>query len=269
VVWQVKALLHAPSTPALDAQSVEDQLATRVLPKLKAQRGPNVSRGLENHLYRVEVHQVGGESQGGGKKKAPTTFKWSRENGSIVFPIVRLTGDTAIVANLGPSLRHGDWVEICDDELALREQSGTLAQVEAVDRDELKVMLKWPKDAANIPNYPPGQTHDKHPLLRRWDHAGIMPNEEWIELEDGVQIWLSAEGGYRVGDYWLIPTRMATGAGVEWPQELDGEGVPKLDTPAALPPHGPRHYYAPLFHLAADGTAKDYRRAIKHLDGVP
>jgi hypothetical protein len=39
-------------------------------------------RGLENRLYRVEIHRGTGSS-------GPATFKWSRDNGSVVFPIVK------------------------------------------------------------------------------------------------------------------------------------------------------------------------------------
>lgn len=41
-------------------------------------------RGQENQLYRVEVH-AGGEAK-------DATFKWSRENGSVVFPVDELDG---------------------------------------------------------------------------------------------------------------------------------------------------------------------------------
>lgn len=281
VVWQVKHLLRG-NQDAFDCDSVESLLARKNLPKLRAraQHGtasPEVCsvspesqyRGLENHLYRVEIHEVDIEALGGGKDKnkkprMTATFKWSRENGSIGFPIVSLSGDTVVVANLGrdqcAQLKAGDWVEVCDDELALREQSGPLALVVRVDRDEMKVTLKWPAGVTVLPSYAEGQTPSKHPLLRLWNHAGelvayhgalpiiesAMPDEGWMELEDGVQIWFAEGVEYRVGDYWLIPARVATG-NIEWPARLDNEGVPQLNKPAELSPHGPKHYYAPLY----------------------
>src|SRR5262249_39626056 len=41
-------------------------------------------RGLENQLYRVEVHRGGLPAT----DATSATFKWSRENGSVIFPIV-------------------------------------------------------------------------------------------------------------------------------------------------------------------------------------
>lgn len=296
VVWQVKTLVLDNNEEEFSCDSVKG-LAREKPPKLRARarRGtpspescsvPPESqyRGLENHLYRVEVHQVGADVAGGykGKKtRTPATFKWSRDNGSVVFPIVWLTGTTVVVTSLGKDhcslLKPGDWVEVCDDDLALREQSGTLARVDAVDRDELKVTLKWPNGIVDPPSYAKGATPVKHPLLRRWDHSGDLaayhgalpilesttPDEGWVELEDGVQIWFAEGGEYRVGDYWLIPARVATGD-IEWPPELDSNGMPMFEShrtriPAERPPHGPLHYYAPLFHAKPGEAGVDCR----------
>jgi Family of unknown function (DUF6519) len=46
-------------------------------------------QGLENQLYRIEIHQGGTE--------ATATFKWSRENGSVVSSITTFTGNTLVV----------------------------------------------------------------------------------------------------------------------------------------------------------------------------
>src|SRR5258707_5727923 len=77
-------------------------------------------RGPENQLYRVEIHT--------GNLGAPTavpTFKWSRENGSVVFPIESGGGTNSVVLEtLGRDerfgLREGDWVEIQDDVSVLQ-----------------------------------------------------------------------------------------------------------------------------------------------------
>jgi len=284
VVWQVKALLRGDQD-TFDCGSVETLLARPNPPMLRARArretpSPELCsvspeskyRGLENHLYRVEVHELDTGVKGGGKgkKAGPTaTFKWSRDNGSRVFPLVSLSETTAVVATLGrdqcTQLNPGDWVEVCDDLLALRGQSGPLARVERVDRDELTVTLKWPDGVTELPGYAQGDAPDLHPLLRRWDHAGdtaawhgALPvsesadrNENWIALEDGVEIWFAEGGEYRVGDYWLIPARVATGD-VEWPRTRDSAGAEVLNDPALLPPHGPRHYYAPLLAVTSD-----------------
>jgi hypothetical protein len=109
--------------------------------------------------------------------------------------------------------------------------------------------------------------------LRRWDqHAddGVLEvteiTDEWIDLEDGVQIQFQPHGTYYTGDYWLIPARTATGD-VEWP----GSKI----APEARPPHGIRHHYAPLWIISVDSggtvtaeTADDLRRQFEQL-GVP
>lgn len=306
VVWQVKALIR-DKQKTFDCNVLDALLERQNPPKLlararRATSSPELCsvspeskyRGLENHLYRVEVHEVGvvGEAKGSAKRTPATaTFKWSRDNGSVVFPIVSLGGTDAIgctdaiVATLGrdqcSQLTEGDWVEVSDDSYALRGESGPLAQVERVDRDELKITLKSPDGVADLPSYAETETSSKHPLLRRWDHDGdlaayhgALPVTEsattedgWIVLEDGVEIRFAKDGEYRVGDYWLIPARVATGD-VEWPIQLDANGRPKSDAPAELPPRGPEHYFAPLYHLrrTKNGTTvEDCRCPIEKL----
>ena len=213
--------------------------------------------GTENRLYRVEIH-AGGEAGG-------ATFKWSRENGSVIFPILSISGKEVTLGHLGDGGRSGldvgDWVEIVDDDLALTGLAEPLRRVTAIDRNEARVTL----------NTPPVTTRDdraKHPLLRRWDHDAdpTVPNglhldgasgaaKIWIDdgspgghatwhLEDGVHVEFcrSGEAAFRSGDYWLIPARTAT-RNVEWPG-------PAQD-PAPLAPHGVPHHYAPLAVLVA------------------
>ena len=69
-------------------------------------------RGLENRLYRVEIHD------GGVAGKA--TFKWSRDNASIATSVTAIPSlDKLIVVRIGRdnTLRFsvGDWIEITDD----------------------------------------------------------------------------------------------------------------------------------------------------------
>lgn len=234
-------------------------------------------RGAENHLYRIEIHKSGeawdkqldntGKPAGNIAKAA--TFKWSRDNGSIIFPIRSLGGGEVTLAHLGrdisSSLQVNDWVEIVDDDLVLRGEPGPLRQVESIDPVEMSVTLK--EALGTLPAYDESSTN--HPLLRRWDHQrdslrdgaltlkeGTGEDEkEWIALEDGIQIQFPAlaQGEqqphtYRSGDYWLIPARVATGD-VEWPKEKDTTGT---EVPKALSPHGIEHHYAPLAVISVD-----------------
>ena len=245
--------------------------------------------GEENQLYRVEIHSPGTLSQaapqapsnrtGNKVPKAATgnatgtpTFKWSRENGSVAFPIigsvVTSNGTTTLtLANLGRDDRFGlhekDWVEIQDDDYVLLNRAGILLQVASIDRTALQVTL------TGIADKTVGNDQSKHPLLRRWDHqqgdpaeggltlgsdnaALIQENNDdmWLELENGVQIQFQPAMGmphqYRTGDYWLIPARTAT-SDVEWPTETVKDTSGNLvTTPLSKKPDGIQHHYATL-----------------------
>lgn len=235
-------------------------------------------RGMENQLYRVEIHTDGQVGPGAGQP-APT-FKWSRENGSVVFAIRRLQGVEAEVETLGLDprldLSPGDWVEITDDERA-SGQGGMLARVLDVNREELRVTLE--DTDADYPEY--DESHAPiHPLLRRWDQSdpvivrgesgggasretlvdgAVEAVEGWIELESGISVRFEAGRDYRAGDYWLIPARVATG-NVEWP-EGDAGG------PATVPARRTERYYAPLGLVTGVNAVSDCRRCIGNLVG--
>ena len=181
-------------------------------------------RGLENQLYRVEIHTGGTFGPNGA---APPSFVWSRDNGSVVFPIVRREGDTAFVlSTLGRDDRYGltvdDWVEVVDDATVLMEEPADLRQVTNVDAARLTVTLDGPV-AGDV-----GSVSARHPLLRRWDQQptqgqlgagnGVRVGAGAHPLEDGIEVTFS-QGTYRAGDYWSFPARFETGR-LEWP---DGE----------------------------------------------
>jgi hypothetical protein len=166
-------------------------------------------RGAENQLYRVEIHR-GGPAWDGTRDKTtnqPTgnhdkaaTFKWSRDNGSVIFPIANLEGEVVTLASPGRDahfgLRPDDWVEIVDDDYVLRNRADALLQVKDVNRQTLQVTLK------SAPSPTVGRDATRHRLLRRWDqHANateegavlvfegaVNDESSWITLEDGVQI---------------------------------------------------------------------------------
>ena len=240
-------------------------------------------RGAENQLYRVEIHRSGENGETGN-----ATFKWSRENGSIVFPIRSLGGVKVTLAHLGrdagSSLQVNDWVEIVDDDLALQGKAGPLRQVESIDLVEMSVTLKNP---GTLTSYT--ESSAKHPLLRRWDHQGDgledglklkegdgEDDNNWLALEDGIQIQFPpAQGGqtntYRSGDYWLIPARVATGD-VEWAVERNADGTVMTypnssdPIPEAKEPHGIKHFYAPLAKIdGATASLTPLRRMIIQL----
>jgi hypothetical protein len=268
VVWQVRDLKADKGATDFSCQAARRAWAGWVEQWQSAQRGrlkaqarpgtpddtdpclasPDARYRGENQLYRVEIHTGGAAGA--------ATFKWSSDNGSIVYPIrgalEKGSGTTTVtLERLGlddkSDLMQGDWVEIADNQEDLRDGIDPLLQVSTVEPDKILVTLKG-VPVSNIGD-------DKSPLLlRRWDHrrstsktkpsaSGVFPVKEgeWLDLENGVQIFFApADKGaetYRSGDYWLIPARVATGD-VEWPGPAND--------PAALPPFGVRHHYAPL-----------------------
>lgn len=259
IMWRVRVL------PTDDPEEALASLETLGTGKMKAWTKPSEAaagpciippdakyRGVENQLYRVEIHSGSGPA-------GPGTFKWSRDNGSVTFPIRRSDGGAVALEHLGRddrvTLTEGDWVEYVDDSSAARGGVGALAQVAEVQRDDLAVRLEW------VGQPPAVDGAGLRPMLRRWDHKGdakaggaIAIGTGEIELEDGI--FVSFDGGsYRAGDYWLVPARVATGD-VLWP------GAP--DEPEAQPPDGVRHAFAPL--ASRDGTnLRDLRRQFKPL----
>ncbi len=294
VIWQVKAVPGRPGDVANNASPCDNftptdpgfpaKLFGSNRGRLKAMAKQNTAstnpciipanaayRGPENQLYRVEIHRAGGVWDGTENGiSAAATFKWSRENGSVVFPIVSVSSGngttTVTLETLGRDdrlgLAEGQWCEIQDDVSVLQNRAETLLQVYAIDRANMTVTLS-------------GATGSKvgqgpRALLRRWDQQAGDPADgelqlandgaalieesasDWLQLEDGVQIQFEPPdtGGpanqYVIGDYWLIPARTAT-QDVEWPTEmgLDNQGNPVI-AHLSKPPDGVQHHYAPL-----------------------
>jgi hypothetical protein len=219
----------------------------------------------------------------------------------MIFPVVLLAGGEVTLGYLGRDNRHsiepGQWVELVDDDLALREEVRPLGKVKAVDHEQMSITVEWPENP-DLPTYDNEQDYkSKHVLLRRWDHTDRdsvpgLPNfdaatgtlfieeaadaytDSWLTLENGIRISFtkSADEGhyYRSGDYWLIPARTATGD-VEWPWQRDTSGELVLGNnnkpvPEKQPPHGVEHHYAPLAMITWAGQGEqsvdDCRRKI-------
>ena len=202
-------------------------------------------RGLENHLYRIEVHASGDTADA---NQVPT-FKWSRDNGAVATRWLGTTGNDVTVAS-ARDFAAGDWVEFTGAADDLASTPGPLTRIARIDGDVMTVDAApaWSKDRLN-------------PTVRRWNQAAndqltltdgaiaITPgtgDQGWIAIEDGLEVQFTA-GTYRSGDYWLIPARVATGA-IEWPMGAQ-------EAPLSLGPQGIEHHYAPLFMVEATGTS--------------
>jgi hypothetical protein len=259
-IWQVKYLEVADANVhCLSSMQGWDDMVTPPIPgKLAAQTEkaegkekpciikPGAGyRRLENQLYRVEVHK------GGNRGKA--TFKWSRDNGSIVAAWESQDVNNLTVKNIGRdkvlSFATGQWVELTDDTHEFLNEPGTLVKLKKVEGNILTI------DSSSIidPDDPSATSVDRakfpnNPKIRRWDSDGeIKPtNSNWIPLEDGVQVKFT-NGTYKTGDYWLIPARTAE-ADVEWPID---ENTNKRELQL---PHGVRHHYCRMALISFDGT---------------
>lgn len=159
-------------------------------------------QGHENRLYRVEIHRGGSVGQ--------ASFKWSRDNGSVVFGIdsvegsdkLRLTGEARTVE----SLAAGDWVELMDEATELAGKPGVLARVKEIGDGPLVTL-----DRAATRRLPDAG----RAWLQKWDHrstdgTGLIPVRHGrTALEDGVSVQFSGHG-FAPGDHWVFPARTAT-----------------------------------------------------------
>lgn len=272
---EAKECLPGPQIAALVAPGDPGLLRARTPPPTGASDPCTIDpdagyRGPENQLYRVEVHTGG--------SKAPS-FKWSRENGSVLYPVLTVASDggivTATLANLGRDdrfgLSDGDYVELESAETMTAEIAppAPLLQVKSVDRQSRQVTLATP---SNTPFDIAPFAKTLATVLRRWDHGGAevgadnaiaIPltaatgGNDWLDLEDGVQVQFAVLPGvdYRPGDYWQIPARVATG-NVIWPQDTWTDAAGTLQaSPGLRAPDGIVHHYAPLATLKLSGSS--------------
>jgi hypothetical protein len=218
-------------------------------------------RGSDNRLFRVEIHDEGDAAA------EEATFKWSPDNGAIAFPVRDIEGKTIHLDSLGRDARSAiqvnDWVEVVDDEVLLTRRASPLLQVKEVHPYDMTVILNHaPKVTSN--------DHDTlHRILRRWAappmplREGTTTHDGWFELADGVEVQFShvdvPYAHYRTGDYWLIPTRTATGD-VIWPHD---NGLP-----SAVGPHGVDHHYAPLARVTPGQTPSIDDNYSRHFDPI-
>jgi hypothetical protein len=260
-VWQVK-LLPLSGAPGGDQNGGDHGELSSLAPwvsfvnagrqplMLKARRDPSSTGRLENRLYRVEIHTGGDQA----------TFKWSRENGSVLLPITEIKPVPApIQKDDGGCLQvtvqdldrdpyqfqAGSWVELIDNVTVLNNSPLPLCKIVDLDRSTGSVTLQAKKDSVDRIWAEIGERKEQAWLLRRWEDGekivhlqkttGDQP-DEWIDLENGIQVAFSDLGACRPGDYWLIPTRTDLTDGMDWPQKED----------PFQPPHGLPHSFAPL-----------------------
>ncbi|MEA2326408.1 MAG: hypothetical protein QOE68_1367 [Thermoanaerobaculia bacterium] len=212
-VWTKPGIGGGRLTTLLDASGTAADLCSP-LPS-------SAFRGLENRLYRIEIHTAGDLNT--------AEFKWSRDNGSIVFSIEDggFEGTDAVkLVRLGRdpmlSLAPEQWAEVIGDTSELATGAGTFAQIDSVTSSTRLVKFKSAVNAHSA---------ESHPIVRRWDGPLQTVDGTAVELEDGIKIQFSGSE-FQVGDYWTFTAR-TTGEG----------GLEILDHAEA---HGIRHHYARL-----------------------
>lgn len=197
---------------------------------------------LENQLYRVEIHTAG-------SKRADATFKWQRDNASVIVKweaqdsvdpnklVVSSTGRDDLLG-----FKAGNWVELINDSTDLMGKPGILAELSQVEENVLTLKsssIKFPTGVTKV-----ADLFKKNPKVRRWDSAGDIKlnanNTTWLSLEEGVEVKFD-EGTFKTGDYWMIPARTII-ANIEWP----------FSTPQ--PPRGIGHHFSRLGILKLDGA---------------
>lgn len=203
-------------------------------------------RGLENRLYRVEIHSTG--PIGGG---APAKFKWSGNNTTIASTVSAIPSATRVtVQQVGRDqvlrFNPGDWIEITDDFREFQGLAGHMAQITAID--EANRTLTFTPSIPGTMNFNPADP-SRHTRLRRWDQSqnvdanGLLDVTAGpIDIEDGIRISFSLDpvvGNFKTGDYWVFAARTADGS-VEILQDA--------------PPRGILHHYCRLgfIHWGAD-----------------
>ncbi len=260
-IWQVKAQALEPGKVGCDGRLPEwDVLTAPGSGRLTSFAEPVEEssdpcyvpagagyRGLENRLYRVEIHDAG-DVDG-------ATFKWSRDNGAVAFPILGFDDDQPARVQLGTTGRDrimavlaGNWVEVLDDDHILSNTPGTIVQVVEASEDGTILLASDVSGTVDLA---------RHPIVRRWDQTdtdttGLMTvTSDAVELEDGVFIKLSGSD-FRTGDHWVIAARTA---------------IRDVERLTQAPPRGIRHQYAPLALVeweagAAAPTVRDLRRVF-------
>ncbi|MEA3207792.1 MAG: hypothetical protein QOE70_849 [Chthoniobacter sp.] len=225
-------------------------------------------RGLENKLYRVEIHEGGAVGA--------ATFKWSRDNASVATNISRIEGDNTLTVDRtgwdsARGFRPGDWVEITDDWREFSGAPGEVRRIATVEDASRTITLATPLTAGLFPVDGQNLTDPtRHTRIKRWDQSGLVQDSSGgtfhdlnapggtglipvpaagtsLLLEDGVQVTFTTAqtgGQFRPGDYWVFAARTADAS------------VEALDK---APPRGVHHHYCRLALVTFPGTVVDCR----------
>jgi hypothetical protein len=231
-------------------------------------------RGLENQLYRVEIHDGG--------VPGTATFKWSRENASVGARVSDVVSATELeLETLGRDdvlgFADGDWVEIIDDAYEFARKPGAMRRITIPDPGNRRIELSIALPSDMVPGPAPDGPQRRNLRVRRWDQKGsvfsvktdgttaavqdldatpltgviTVPADATtpLLLEHGVTVSFASVGtrGFKTGDWWVFAARTADAS---------------VESLVAAPPRGIHHHFARLGILdAGDRTVTDCRHS--------
>ena len=231
--------------------------------------------GLENQLYRVEIHKPG--------EPGTATYKWSRDNASVgtsVLNITTVNGTSNLalqsigrdqVLNFGT----GDCVEVINDFLEFQGLPGEIHKI--LNTSGSTITLDSAVSSTITNNLVPAQ----HTRIRRWESGELQVPATGVPqpLENGITATFGSVGYYNTGDFWTTAARTFDGtieeftnhrargiihhyaklAVVTFPIPLDAhqQPIPPSDCRIAWPPFAPNI----LYYVGGDGqlAGKDNR----------
>jgi hypothetical protein len=166
--------------------------------------------GMENQLYRVEIHQGGSASPSPAvtpPAATTATFKWSRDNASVstavtaisASPVANSVGNPAsqlTVESMGRDqtlgFQPGDWIEVIADYLELNGTPGELHQIDSINSAAKTILLDSVLSASLIAAG--GVTvPSQNVRIQRWDQSGM------VYLSDGATVWVNLNASGSAG----------------------------------------------------------------------
>jgi hypothetical protein len=245
--------------------------------------------GLENQLYRVEIHQPGTPVAGPADPtpyplpagSTTATFKWSRDNASVATGVTAITAGKTLAGNSTSQLSvvsmgrdqvlgfaPGNWIELTDDFQDLNGEPGELHLVDNIDFAGRTITLATPASSADFPVDGTGQlTASRNTRIRRWDQSGK------VYLSDNSTVWVDLGANDSTGDIPVPPAGttliLEDGITVTFGVSTSGgafntadywtfsartaDGL--IDILTAAPARGIHHHYTPLSIVTFDPPA--------------
>lgn len=244
---------HGTGTLTIDTPPVVDDPDPCALPVAGGYTG------RDNRLYRLEVHRGGPLSS--------LVVKWSRDNGSELFPVASISS-TQMHVPIDSGLADGDLIELLSETIELGDAG--LATLDAANR-RFTAAPRMVGDLVRLreENAGPGATDRVFSFRNRTDEAlgvtitpgvygtpgpvtlkarrwhgtvepGTAPAPFTTELEDGLRVTLDG-AAFEPDDYWQYEARV----------RRDNANGPWKATP-----HGPERLFTPLGLFQHQGPAQ-------------